>query len=178
MFRDGVTPWVTTRVQNRARVRRRHGIVRLKISLISSGKLDLLGAAEIEVLADHLFKEQAAVHGAVKHLCGRELRLQDREVIAVAGLAVGRCEGMRQQPQPFAQQGIDPGGGEAVADRLQTLGLGAAENAIVERFESNAFLRKLAVGISWPFRHSLELNGNELQNLRKNGPKSRTTAEM
>ena len=81
-------------------------------------ELDLFGAAKIEVLADHLFEEHAAVRRAVEHLCGRELRLQDRDVIAVAGFAVCRCKGVRQQPQPFAQQGIDLGGGETIADRL------------------------------------------------------------
>jgi hypothetical protein len=30
---------------------------------------------------------------------------------------------VRQQPQPFAQQRIDLGGGETVADRLQTFGI-------------------------------------------------------
>ena len=59
-------------------------------------QLDLLGAAEIEVLTDHLFKKHAAMHGTIKHLCGRELRLQDRDVIAIAGFAVGRGERMRR----------------------------------------------------------------------------------
>jgi len=54
---------------------------------------------------------------------------------------------VRQQLQPFARQGVDLGGGKAVADRLQTLRLGTAENAIVERFESDAFLRELALGV-------------------------------
>src|SRR5258706_5992187 len=40
-------------------------------------ELNFLGSAEVEVLADHLFEEQAAVHGAVEHLGDRELRLQD-----------------------------------------------------------------------------------------------------
>lgn len=81
-------------------------------------ELKFLGAAEVEVLADHLFGEQAAVHWAVEHLGGRELRLQDRDIITVASLAVRASERVRQQPQPFTQQGIDPGGGEAVTDRL------------------------------------------------------------
>ena len=58
-------------------------------------ELDLLGTAEVEVLADHLFKEQAAVHRPVEHLRGRELRLQDRDVVALAGLTVRRREGVR-----------------------------------------------------------------------------------
>src|SRR6266849_4093881 len=110
-------------------------------------ELHLLGTAEVEVLADHLFKEQTAVHRPVEHLSGGELHLQDRDIIAVAGLAVRRREGVRQQPQPFAQQGVDLGSGEPVADRLQTLRLGAAENAVVERLEGDTLLRELALGV-------------------------------
>jgi hypothetical protein len=46
---------------------------------------------------------------------------------------------MRHQPQPFAQQPIDFGGGQPITDRLQALGIGAAENPVVERFERDAF---------------------------------------
>ena len=53
-------------------------------------QLHLVGAAEVEVLADHLLEEQAAVHRPVEHLGERELGLQDRDVVAVAGLPVGR----------------------------------------------------------------------------------------
>src|SRR5580658_9806521 len=44
-----------------------------------------LGATEIEVLADHLFEEQAAMHGPIEHLGQRELGLQDRDIVAIAG---------------------------------------------------------------------------------------------
>src|SRR5215471_3567984 len=81
-------------------------------------EFDLLGAAEIEVLADHLLEEQTTVQRSVEDLGGGELRLQDRDIIAVAGLAVGSREGMWQKPQPFAQQRIDLGGGKPVANRL------------------------------------------------------------
>jgi hypothetical protein len=110
-------------------------------------ELDLLGAAEVEVLADHLFEEQAAVHRPVEHLSGRELRLQDRDVVAVAGLAVRSGEGMRQEPQPFAQQRVDLAGRKALADRLQPLGIGASEDAVVEGFEGDALLPELALGV-------------------------------
>jgi len=49
------------------------------------------------------------VHGAVEHLGGRELHLQDRDVVAVAGLAVCAGERVRQEPQSVAQQGVDLG---------------------------------------------------------------------
>src|ERR1700757_5215621 len=92
-------------------------------------EFDLLRAAEIEVLADHLLEEQATVHRSVEGLGGGELRLQDRDIVAVAGLAVRSREGMRQEPQPFAQQCIDLGCGKPVANRLQALGVGTLQDA-------------------------------------------------
>src|SRR5215471_14056634 len=81
-------------------------------------EFDLLGAAQVVVLADHLLEEQTTVQRLVEDLRGGELGLQDRDIIAIAGLAVGSREGMWQKPQPFAQQRIDLGGGESVANRL------------------------------------------------------------
>src|SRR6201982_3527651 len=86
-------------------------------------EFDLLRAAEIEVLADHLLEEQATMHRSVEDLGGGELHLQDRDSVAVAGLALRASEGMRQEPQPFAQECIDLGRRKPVANRLQTLGV-------------------------------------------------------
>src|SRR5246127_4610412 len=47
-------------------------------------------------------EEQATVHRSVEDLGGGELRLQDRDIVAVTGLAVRSSEGLRQEPQPFA----------------------------------------------------------------------------
>src|SRR5712671_3738564 len=54
---------------------------------------------------------------------------------------------MGQQAQPLAQQGIDLLRREAVADLLQTFGVGAAQDAIVERLERNALPGELAFGV-------------------------------
>src|SRR5271170_3314051 len=43
----------------------------------------LAGAADIEVLADHLLEEDAPRHRLVEHLGERELGLQDGEVVAI-----------------------------------------------------------------------------------------------
>ena len=83
----------------------------------------------------------------VEHLGGRELRLQDRDVVAVAGFAVRTGERVRQKPQPFAQQCVDLGGREALADLLQALGIGAVQDAIVERLKSDALPGELALGV-------------------------------
>src|ERR1700726_1539865 len=67
----------------------------------------LAGAADIEVLADHLFEENAPGHRLVEYLGERELGLQDGEVVAIAGGAIAGRKRMRQASQPFAQQAIN-----------------------------------------------------------------------
>jgi hypothetical protein len=63
---------------------------------------DLVGSAQVEVVADHLLEEDASRHRPVQHLGQGELRLQDRDVVAVAGGPVSRGERVRQPGQPFA----------------------------------------------------------------------------
>ena len=63
-------------------------------------------------------KKNPAGHRPVEHLGEGELRLQDREVVAVAGGAVRGRERVRQERQPLAQQRVDPLRAQAVADRL------------------------------------------------------------
>jgi len=76
---------------------------------------------------------------------------------------VGAGERVRQQAQPFAQQTVDLLGREAVADLLQADRLGAAQNAVVERFEGDASSGKLTFGIFMtiepPLSRGLALNG-------------------
>ena len=79
----------------------------------------LVGPAEVEVLADQLLKEHAARVGAVQHLGERELGLQDRQLIAVAGPAVGRGERVRQPRQPAAKERVDLRRRQPLADPLQ-----------------------------------------------------------
>src|SRR5260370_7831278 len=54
---------------------------------------------------------------------------------------------MREQTQPLAQKAIDLLRAKAVADPLQTQGVGAAQNAIVERLEGDDFPRELPLGV-------------------------------
>ena len=85
-------------------------------------QLDLIGPAEIEVLADHLFEKQPAVHRAIEHLGQRKLGLKDRNIVAEAGGLIGRGERMGEKAQPLAQQAVDLFGRQAVADLLKPLG--------------------------------------------------------
>jgi hypothetical protein len=119
MFKAGVTSGVMIQVRNRPGVRQ--SILRLKIN-------HLIGPAEVEVLADHLLEEQAPVDGLGEHLGQGELGLQDRDVVAVAGLAACTGERMRQQAQPLAQKAVDLFCRQVVADLLQSRPSGAAEH--------------------------------------------------
>ena len=78
-----------------------------------------VGASGVEVVADDVFEEHPPRNRAVQDLGQGELGLPDRDVVAVAGLAVGRAERVRQPGEPLAQQGVDLFGSEPVADRLQ-----------------------------------------------------------
>jgi len=59
-------------------------------------QLDLFWTTQIEVLADHLLEEHAAMHRSVEHLGQGELGLEDREVEAIAGLAIRAGERVGQ----------------------------------------------------------------------------------
>jgi hypothetical protein len=118
-------------------------------------RLHLFWATQVEVLADHVLEEQAPVHRPVEHLGQGELGLQDRDVIAIAGLAIGPGEGVWQQTQPLAQQGVDLLCREAIADLLQPRGIGAAQDPIVERREGDAFARQLPLGVFVPIQVQL-----------------------
>jgi hypothetical protein len=83
-------------------------------------------------------KKTRPVTGAVEDLGERELGLQDGDVVAVAGRAVGGGEGVREAAQPLAGQGVEAGRGEAIAERLGTARVGAEEQAVVERLEGDA----------------------------------------
>ena len=80
---------------------------------------DLVRAPGIEVVADDLLEEHPAGHGLVEHLGQGGFRLQDRQVVAVAGFPVSRGERVRQPGQPFAQQRVDLLRSQLVADLLQ-----------------------------------------------------------
>ena len=63
---------------------------------------DLIGAADVEVVADDLLEEDPTRDRCVEHLGQGELGLQDRQVVAVASGPIGRGERMRGVGLPFA----------------------------------------------------------------------------
>src|SRR5713101_535501 len=135
-------------------------------------QLHLVGPAQVQVIADDVLEEDPARLRTVQHLGQREFRLQDRDVVTVAGLAIRRGVGVRQLRQPLTQQGVDFGRRQAVADLLQTLGGSARKDAVVKRFESDAFLGQLPLhvfvtvdaqlGVVGKVRTELEEEGTEV----------------
>ena len=105
----------------------------------------LVGAADVEVVADDLLEEDPPRHRLVEHLGQGELGLQDRDVVAVAGGAVGGGERVRQDRQPLAQQRVDLRRSQAVADRLQRGRVVDRGEPVVQRLERNAGLGGLAL---------------------------------
>src|SRR5262249_41407303 len=68
-------------------------------------QLHLVGASQIQVLADDLLEKDASGQGPVENLRQGELCLQDGHVVAVASLAILGRERVGQPCQPLAQQG-------------------------------------------------------------------------
>ena len=134
-------------------------------------QLDLIGPAEIEVLADHLFEKQPAVHRAIEHLGQRKLGLKDRNIVAEAGGLIGRGERMGEKAQPLAQQAVDLLGRQAVADLLKPLGIGAAEHTIVEGLIGDALPLQLTLGVFMAVEAQLGVIGKVAAELEKERPK-------
>jgi hypothetical protein len=109
-----VTPAVITRVRNRPRGR----VGSTAAQLAVEDQTHLIGAADVEVVADDLLEKHPARHRFVQHLGQGELGLQDRALVAVAGGPIVCGKWVRQPDQPLAQQPVDLIGAEAVADRL------------------------------------------------------------
>jgi len=91
----------------------------------------------------------------VEHLGRGELGLQDRNIVATAGLSIRPGKAVRELAQPLAQKGIDLVSGKGIANLLEALWIGTTEDAIVEGLEGDPPLSQLARGIfmavqAWP----------------------------
>ena len=65
-------------------------------------ELHLFRPADIEVFANHFFKEDAAGERSVENLGEGEFDLQDGQVVAISGLPVAGRKGMGQETQPLS----------------------------------------------------------------------------
>ena len=96
---------------------------------------DLVGAADVEVVADDVFEEHPARNRLIEQLGQRELGLQNRQLVAVARGPIRSGERVRQPGQPLAQQRIDLLFSEPVADPLQSYRIIDGGEAVVQRGE-------------------------------------------
>ena len=113
-------------------------------------QLHVVGAAHVEVLAQHLFEEDPPLRRSVEDLGPSELRLQNRDVVADALLPVAGRERMRQPRQPLAQQRVHPRRRQGVRQPLHAVGVVAPQDAVVERLERDTPLRQLSLQILVP----------------------------
>ena len=106
-------------------------------------ELHLIGAADVEILSNDFFEEDPSGDRSIEDLREGELALEDRQVIAIAGLAVGGREGMRQTAQPLPEDGVDLVGGQQVGDLLGPSRRRRGSDAVVQRLEGNLALGEL-----------------------------------
>ncbi len=95
----------------------------------------------------HLLEEDPPGHRPVQHLGQRELGLQDRDVVAVAGGPVLGGERVWQDRQPLAQQAVDLLGAQPVADGLHRGRVVDSGEAVVQRGEPDTGLGHLPFGV-------------------------------
>jgi len=104
-------------------------------------------AAEVQVVADQLVEEDPPGRRGVQGLGHGELRLQDRQLIAVSGAGVLCGERVRQdRQQPGGQRG-DLALVQAVADRLHGGHVIDGGERVVQRDEPDAGLGGLPLGV-------------------------------
>jgi hypothetical protein len=106
--------------------------------------LDLLGAAQVEVLTQDFLEELPALERALKDVRGAHLKLNDRELVSVAGRPVRGGKGMRQAAHPFAEEGVHVRCAEPVAERLAAVRIGDRQDPVVEGLIGNPSLGELA----------------------------------
>ena len=64
---------------------------------------------------------------AFPNLGQRKLSLENGQIVAVSGAAILGRERVRQDAQPFAEEGVDLGRIQTVADPLSSLEIGAGQ---------------------------------------------------
>ena len=93
--------------------------------------LHLVRPTDVEVLPDDRLEEEPPRARLVQDLGQGELGLQDRAVVAIPGLVVRGRERGGQPVEPLAEEGVDLGDGQPVAQGLEAAGGGTGEDPIV-----------------------------------------------
>ena len=115
------------------------------LHLATKDQLHLFGTAQINVLANDLLEKAPAMDRAVPNLSEGELHLENRNVVAVAGLAVLGAEGVRQTGQPLAKHRLDLLGGQPLAQPLSPRHVPAGQQPVIQGLEADGSLGQLSL---------------------------------
>ena len=97
-----------------------------------------IGPSQIQVLADHRFKEVSPLHRPIEDLRETDFELAERKTMVVTRGALSGGHRPWQSLRPAVKEGLDVSGAEGIAGGLQPGRVGAGEKAIVEARTANA----------------------------------------
>src|SRR5437867_7636257 len=104
---------------------------------------DAVRASEVEVFADHGFKEEPSLHRSVEDLREADFELIEREPMIVAGTTVGCWQRPRESMRPPVEEGLQVRGAKRIAGGLKRDGIGTREKPVVETLEAHALATQL-----------------------------------
>src|SRR5215467_1750427 len=114
-----------------------------RVHASAEDQLHLAWSTDVEVFTNDLLEERSACRWPVEHLGQGKLRLQNRDLVPVTGVAIGGGVGMGEPAQPFSQQGVDLLCRQGIAERLGALGVIAGQDAIVQGLKANPSMLQL-----------------------------------
>ncbi len=95
-------------------------------------QLHAIRPPQVQVVADDLFEELPPPQGAIEDLGAADLDLQHGQLIAEPRRLILRRQGQGQLGQPSAEEALDVGRAQPVADRLQRGRIRATQEPIVQ----------------------------------------------
>jgi hypothetical protein len=118
----------------------------LAAALAPEDDLDVLGAAEVEVVGHEGFEEGSGVAGGVEHDGAGGFHLPHGQVPPEPGVAVGGGQRQRQPRGPAFEEHPDRAGAEPVADGPQGGGIVGRGEAVGQLGEPDPRLGRLPLG--------------------------------
>jgi hypothetical protein len=120
---------------------------------------DLLGAADADVVLHQRLEARARAARVVEHLRARDLELAHRQLPPVPGETIPCSQRRGDGDDPAVKERLPVLGAEAVADRLQPLGIGAAREPVVQPLIPQPDARRLALDPLVPLTHTFAGHG-------------------
>ena len=101
-------------------------------------ELHVIGPPQVEILANDTCEKLPPAQRPIADLREADVERQERQLIAEAPRLVDRQEGERDLRLPAGEERLDIGLAQRLADRLEHVGLRAAETPVIQRGKSNA----------------------------------------